>query len=115
MSIMGEFGAGISALRIASAEPSSTRSVRSVKTLRIKKPIITALMMMKAMRPRRMMQGVKTALAQDAYGCDEENFGSAAWAITATPSDCCPGRRKRRWRRCQWQRVFQLRAQSPSR
>ena len=54
----GEFGAGISALWMASAEPSSTRRVRRVKTERIKNIIIKRLIIRKMVRPRRMVTAV---------------------------------------------------------
>lgn len=59
VSMRGEFGAGISALRIASADPSSTSKVRRVKTLRTRRAIMKTLMTMKTMRPRRMMYSVE--------------------------------------------------------
>ena len=54
-SIKGEFGAGISAEWIASAEPSSTRSVRRVKTERIAKTIRQKVIMRKKRVGRRMV------------------------------------------------------------
>ena len=54
-SIRGEFGAGISAGWIASAEPSSMRRVRRVKTERIRKMIIRRFIRRNTVRPRRMI------------------------------------------------------------
>ena len=65
MSIRGEFGAGISALRIASAEPSSSNRVRRVKTLRTRIATMKTLMTMKTMRPRRMVGVVERTQLSD--------------------------------------------------
>ncbi len=54
----GELGAGISALWIVSAEPSSTRRVRSVKTERIRRTTIIRTNMRKMVRGRRMTVAV---------------------------------------------------------
>ena len=51
----GEFGAGISALWMASVEPSSMRRVRRVKTLWTRKVTMRAFMKRKMARPRRMV------------------------------------------------------------
>ena len=47
---------------MASVEPSSTRRVRRVKTERIRKTIIKALIIRKMARPRRMIMVVNAAL-----------------------------------------------------
>ena len=52
--MLGEFGAGISKLWMASAEPSSIKSVRRVKTLWMRKVIMRTLMKRKMARPRRI-------------------------------------------------------------
>ena len=52
--MLAEFGAGISVLWMASAEPSSIKSVRRVKTLWTRKVMMRALMKMKMARPRRI-------------------------------------------------------------
>ncbi len=51
----GELGAGISALWIESAEPSSKRRVRRVKTERTRKRTMRVLMKRKILRARRMV------------------------------------------------------------
>ena len=65
MSMRGEFGAGISALRIASAEPSSTNKVRRVKTLRTRTATMKTLMTRNAMRPRRMIWVIERTQLSD--------------------------------------------------
>ena len=47
---------------MASVEPSSTRRVRRVKTERMRKMIIRALIIRKMARPRRMIMVVTAAL-----------------------------------------------------
>lgn len=54
----GEFGAGMSALWMASAEASSTRRVRRVKTERIKKITSRRVSNRKIVRLRRMVVAV---------------------------------------------------------
>lgn len=49
-----EFGAGISELWMVSAEPFSTKRVRRVKTLWMRKVTMRALIKRKMARPRRM-------------------------------------------------------------
>lgn len=55
LSIRGELGAGISGLWMASAEPSSIKRVRRVKTLRTRKAMMRRLTVRKMARPRRMI------------------------------------------------------------
>jgi len=55
VSMRGELGAGISALWIESAEPSSKRRVRRVKTERMRKRTMRVFIRRKILRARRMV------------------------------------------------------------
>lgn len=55
LSINGEFGAGISERRMASAEASSTKRVKRVKTLLTRKTTMRKLISRKTIKPRRML------------------------------------------------------------
>lgn len=55
LSIKGELGAGISDRCIASADASSTSSVKRVKTLLTRKAMISTLISRKITNPRRIL------------------------------------------------------------
>ena len=78
----GELGAGISAECMASANPSSKRRVRRVKTERMRKMTIRAFIERNMMRPLRMLvvriwSCDVCSSEQRKSGCGEEGFSEA--------------------------------------